>query len=80
MKKISLALPAVLGLSLVLTACQNNILMDNPDKKDDQPPICKRLRRQMRYNRHNPNTEASWVANSQTSRLKQLFKENNCKY
>lgn len=45
---------------------------------DHLPPRCRQLKRQMEYNRLNPNEEASWQAPSQRRRLASLYHEYGC--
>lgn len=57
-----------------LSACHAG----NLTHEDNQPSMCKKLKRQMMYNKFNRNTEAAWSAPSQRERLRQLYFEYQC--
>lgn len=76
MKKFALLL--TLASAFSLAGCNNSILNDDDKNMTPQQLTCKRLYRQMVYNRHNNNVQAKWLARSQNARLKQLYKENEC--
>lgn len=76
MKKFSILL--AVAFTLLLSACSKGMFKEDNKNLTPQQVTCKRLYRQMIYNRHSNNVQAKFMARSQNDRLKQLYKENEC--
>jgi uncharacterized lipoprotein YajG len=62
----------ILALSMILACCATFETNKNTSS------TCRKLKRQMIFNKHNNNSEASWTTRDQNERIRQLYKENNC--